>query len=70
MYVVPVVSSIMTWHRIARHAVLTVYQVRGNVVTLWRTSFVATELVALRGLKNRRGHWLCWMSAGRKNRLM
>ena len=44
---------------------LTAYQVRGNVVSLWR-SFVTTELVSLllMGLKNRHGHWLCWMSTG------
>ena len=31
---------------------------------------VTTELVSLRGLKNRHGHLLCWMSTGRKNGLM
>ena len=40
-------------------AVLTAYQVRGNVESLWR-SFVTTELVSLLG------YWLlCWMSTGR-----
>ena len=37
---------------------------------MWR-SFVTAELVSLLsliiGLKNRHGHWLCWMSTGRKN---
>ena len=59
------------WHGIALPtAVLTVYLVRGNVVSLWR-SFVTTELVYLLliiGLKNRRGHWSCWMSTGRTER--
>ena len=34
--------------------------------------FVTTERVSLLliGLKNRHGHWLCWMSTGRKNGLM
>ena len=31
---------------------------------------VTTELVSLLGLKNRRGHWLCWMSTGRNNGVM
>ena len=43
------------------------YVLRGDVVSLWR-SFVTTELASLLlGLKNRHGHWLCWMSTGRKN---
>ena len=29
--------------------------------------FVTTKLVSLLGLKNRHGHWLCWLSTGRKN---
>ena len=35
-----------------------------------RRSFVNTKLVYLLGLKNRHGHWLWWMSTGRKNGLM
>ena len=38
-------------------------------VSLWR-SFVTTELASLLGLKNRYGHWLCWMSTGKKNGLV
>ena len=47
-------------------AVLTAYLVRGNEVYLWR-SFVTIELVPVLGLKNRHGHWLCWMPTGRNN---
>ena len=34
------------------------------------TQLSTTELVSLLGLKNRHGHWLGWMSTGRKNGLM
>ena len=52
--------------------VLTAYQVRGNVVSLlWRSLWPQSLfLFYLIGLKNRHGHWLCWMSTGRKNGLM
>ena len=44
---------------------------RTPVVSPWR-SVVITELVSLLLilLKNRQGHWLCWMSTGKKNGLM
>ena len=62
--------SMMACHCIA-HCCPYCIPVRGNVVSLWR-SFVTTELVSLllTGLKNRHGHWLWWMSTGRKNGLM
>ena len=43
------------------------YRYTGDT-TAWHT----TELVSLLGLKNRHGHghWLCWMSTGRKSALM
>ena len=56
----------MTRHCIAH---CSAYGIRGNVVSRWR-SFVTTQLVSLLGLKNRHGHWLCWMSTGRKDGLM
>ena len=49
-------SYLVWWHGIALStAVLTAYQVRGNVVYLWR-SFVTTWLVSLLRLKYRHGH--------------
>ena len=64
----PVVSSMMTWHCIAHRCA---YCISGNVGSLWR-SFVTTYLVSLLliELKNRRGHRLCWLPTGRKNGLM
>ena len=60
------INSMMTWQCIAHW--LTAHQVRGNVVSLWR-SFVTKYLVSLLGLKNRNGNWLFSMSTGRKNGL-
>ena len=65
VYVMPVVFSMMTWHCKAHRSS---YCMHGNVVSLWRT-FLTTELVTLLGLKNRHGHWLCWMSTRRKKGL-
>ena len=68
VYVVPVVSSILTWHFIA-HCCAYSNVIRGNVV-FQRCRFVTTELASLLRLRNRHGPWLCWMSTGRKNGLM
>ena len=40
-----------------------------NTSLVWR-GFVTTARISLLGLKNRHGHYLCWMSTGRNNGLM
>ena len=64
VYVVPIVSSTMTWHCIACSA----YVPHNNefIASLWRSFCDRRTCISL-GLKNRHGHWLCWISTGRKN---
>ena len=60
LYVVPLVSRNIASYSIAHCGA---HCIRGNVESLWR-SLVTTIPVLLRGLKNRQGHRLCWMSTG------
>ena len=51
------------WHAIVL-LLSTWYNVAACIVVLWRRSLYLSKT------RNRRGHWVCWISTSRKNRLM
>ena len=71
LYVVLAVSSTMPGQCIVYLLSLLHYNAHQYQVSLCRC-FATTELVyiSINRRKNRRGHWVCWMSKSRKNGLM